>query len=341
MDLTVAVCGHNAERRLPLCLEAICGQRIESDTTWDVMVVDNASTDATAEVARSYASRLGRGQLSVVREDRRGLIFARERAAREARGDLIAFVDDDNLIAEDFVEQAVAFFRLKGKCGLAGGRIEPVFEVEGSRPADFEERFADALACRDRGEVERRLVPPGDDPPPGAGLVGRRKVFRASLLGVGCMLTGRSGKRLTSGEDTEIGLIAHRLGWELWHAPALRLKHVMPPGRLTQAYLDRIVAGGSRAEAWLDLLRGKTRLRSRTGWAGVALRHELGAAKFGLLATLRRKHEHAQRYVFWRDLYHGRAAGYWQLAMHDPWRKLAEKLKGDRGVERGLEGRMQ
>jgi GT2 family glycosyltransferase len=332
VDLTVAICGHNAERRLPSCLDAISLQRFERETTWDVLVVDNASTDATASIASSYRSRIEQagGHLTIVREDRKGLIFARERAAQDAHGELIAFVDDDNLIAPDFVEQAVAFFRRRHRCGLAGGRIEPAFEDESTRPPDFNDRFADALACRDHGDTERQLIPPTDDPPPGAGLVGRARVFRTALLEVGCVLTGRSGKRLTSGEDTEIGLIAHRLGWELWHTPALKLRHVMPPGRLTQAYLDRIIAGGSRAEAWLDLLRGKTPIRSRPAWATVAARHEIASARFALLAALRKNHPHALRYLFWRNLYHGRATGYWQLALHNPWEKLQQKLRGVR-----------
>lgn len=328
-DVTVAVCAHQAAQRLPACLKAIAAQEVPAELRWEVVVIDNASTDDTAAVAEEYADRIA-APLRVLREERPGVMWARRRAAAEARGKLIAWVDDDNLIARDFVAQVAAFFNSHPRCAVAGGRAFAAFEDPKTEPHDFDERFADALACRDHGPVAYRRVPPGDDPPFAAGSAGRTAVLRVVLNDIGCALTGRLGSSLLAGEDTEIGLLAHHLGWEIWHAPSLQFRHVMPPRRLTHQYLDRIIAGGSRAQAWLDLLRGREQKRSRWGYIKKAVKNEMGAAKFLLLRIIRTHHPHASRYAFWSGLYHGRAAGYWQLAWKNPWDQVQLKLNQTR-----------
>lgn len=317
VEVTVAVCGHNAAARLPACLGALARQK--TSVAWEVVVIDNASTDATATVAHEWTGVL---PLRVEREPRKGLIFARERAVLEARGRILAWVDDDNLVTDDYVDQAAAFFDRVPRCGLAGARVEPTFDDGVTPPPDFDQRFADALACTDRGPLERRLIPPHEDPPFGAGMVGRTELLRTILLRIGCRLTGRSGKSLTSGEDTEIGLIAHHMGWQLWHAPGLRLRHVMPASRLTDAYLHKLIAGGARAQAWLDELRGRAPRRSRLAHATEAARLELSAAKFAALKWARQD----PKLAFWHDLYRGRAWGHWSLSRHNPWPGLQRKL---------------
>ena len=314
LDLSIAICAHNASERLSRCVAAIAAMSVPAETGWEVLVVDNASTDSTATVAEELGKKL-RQPCQVISEPKLGLVHARACAARSARGDILSFIDDDNLVSPDWIPCCLEFFRGSPKAGIAGGKIEPVFEDPASVPGDFQSRYADALAVRDLGDVARPLLPPADDPPCGAGMTGRTDLFRKILLEVGCFLTGHNGSALSSGEDTEIGLIAQRLGWETWYVPAMRLAHILPPHRLRQDYLDRLVVAGARASPWLDILRGKEHRRSRAGLWLTSAKYEMIAAKLRLVAAIKGgRHPDAARFPFWIDFYRSRAAGYRDLA---------------------------
>jgi glycosyltransferase involved in cell wall biosynthesis len=314
LGLTIAICAYNAASRLPAALSALARQSAPFGITWETIVIDNASTDSTAATAQNYASQLP-VPMRLIREDRPGLIHARRRAAIEAKGRILSYIDDDNIVESDWAARCVEFFDTHPRAGVIGGRVAPDFEDPASRPDDFQQRYADALAIRDLGEQKIMLIPPSADPPPGAGMTGRTEVFRKALIEIGCQLTGRRGKSLTSGEDTEIGLIAHRLGWELWYAPTLRMRHVLPPSRLTPAYLDKLISRGARSEAWLDYLRGKQPRRSRLAYLVAAAKCEAESLRIHAVTLLsRRNHPSAHRFGFWKELYHSRALGYFQLA---------------------------
>jgi glycosyltransferase involved in cell wall biosynthesis len=324
VELTVAICAHNAAGRLPAALEAL--GRMKGTTSWECLVVDNASSDDTPRVAEDIGRRLAL-PLRVVSEPVAGHTRARKRAAVEARGELLSFVDDDNLVSPDWAESCVAFFAAHPSAGVIGGKIEPVFEEPDSIPEDFQEHYAQALAIRDMGEAEVKLALPADDPPCGAGMTGRTAVFRQILLEVGCHLAGRRGGALTSGDDTEIGLLAQKLGWETWYSPTLKMGHVLPARRLTREYLDRIIAAGAFSTPWLDFLRNKEPKRSRASNALVAARWRLAAARISLVGKLKGpNHPDAGRFGFWYDLFCNRAAGYFDLARNDPAGRLAVAL---------------
>ena len=109
MDLTLLTCTCNGSRTLPLVLEAFAKQR-RRDACFEVLVVDNASTDGTAELAGALIERLGLPG-RVVRDERPGKINAFLTGVCIAEAPLISVIDDDNVICDEFVERAVAWFR--------------------------------------------------------------------------------------------------------------------------------------------------------------------------------------------------------------------------------------
>jgi len=327
MELTIALCAYNSAKRLPRALEALAAMR--EAPAWECLVVDNRSSDGTGTLAAELGARL-KLAIRVIREERPGLIEARRTAVEEARGRILSFVDDDNVVEADWAKNCVEFFAAHPRCGIAGGKIDAIFEDPASRPADFEKMYAQALAVRDMGEVARPLTPPADDPPCGAGMTGRTEVFRRVLLEIGCRLSGRKGKALTSGEDTEIGLLIHKLGWEMWYAPELRMGHVLPASRLTREYLDRLIAGGARSAAWLDYLRGREPGRGRLAYLGRWARSEALAAKMTMVGWMKgKKHPQASRFGFWSARYRAEAAGYLEMAMRQPARRLEKVLAAE------------
>jgi len=94
MKLSVVIPAYNEEKYIEDCLKALEKQK---DSRVEIIVVDNASTDATGEIAESYADK-------VVREDRKGVAIARQRGFLEATGDIVAFTDADTIVAEGWIE---------------------------------------------------------------------------------------------------------------------------------------------------------------------------------------------------------------------------------------------
>lgn len=113
MTLSIIIPAHNEEKYLPACLQSIVEHR--SASVIEIIVVDNASTDGTTEVAARFPG------VRAVREERKGLTFARQRGFLEARGELIANVDADTRVSRHWFEILERrFAEHPGLIGLSG-----------------------------------------------------------------------------------------------------------------------------------------------------------------------------------------------------------------------------
>lgn len=85
MDLTIAICTHNGETRIPRVLDRLCDcrQYTPESITWELLIIDNCSTDATSYICQSYGDRL---PLKIIQEGQKGLAFARQRAVEAPKG---------------------------------------------------------------------------------------------------------------------------------------------------------------------------------------------------------------------------------------------------------------
>ncbi|MEL6555557.1 MAG: hormogonium polysaccharide biosynthesis glycosyltransferase HpsE [Cyanobacteria bacterium J06621_11] len=242
MDISVAICTYNGEARLPEVLDRLASQSIDSSLSWEVIVVDNNSCDRTAHVVGCCQSlpKLG-NRLRYVFESEQGLAYARRRAVQEAKSELIAFLDDDNLPAVDWLQSAYDFSQHHPEAGAYGSKIIGKYEV--SPPPDFD-RIACFLAVIDRGshpfrydKLAQWLFPAG------AGFVVRKKAWRSAVIDRPA-LAGVSGDCLNSkGEDIETFSYLRKGGWQIWHNPEMCIEHVINKNRLTQAYLIRLFRG--------------------------------------------------------------------------------------------------
>ena len=126
MRLSFVVPAYNEEAYLPACLEAILEQTREfpADTT-EIIVVNNASTDRTREVALSYAG------VTVVDEPRKGLTFARQAGFAASSGELIANVDSDSRLTPDWVRQVLSTFTAHAAKVAQGANKLPLAALSG------------------------------------------------------------------------------------------------------------------------------------------------------------------------------------------------------------------
>jgi len=231
--LDLVICTYNHAPRLGETLQALAAQQVSEAVRWRVLIVDNNCSDDTPDVIAREAPSIA-APVETVREARQGLNAARLRGVRSGDGDWIAFVDDDCVLAPDWVEQAGRFALAHPDCGAFGGEVRLRWTAP---PPAWVEGYGYAFAETQLGDAPQRR-----DWLAGAGMVLRRDALVATGWTEHQFLEDRIGRRLVSGGDVELGLrIAAR--HEIWYVPQCRLQHVIPASRTERRYLRRLVFG--------------------------------------------------------------------------------------------------
>jgi len=276
IGVSVILCCHNSAKRLPKTLEHLARQAFARTMPWEVIVVDNASTDSTAEVARgAWRASGSQADLRVVDQPIPGLSYAREKGIAESRYDTLVFCDDDNWLCPGYVQRAHEILRDHPEVALAGGWGEPV--PEGTPPGwlkDFSDPYGTGPQGSSAGLVGPTMTLYG------AGLVGLKKDY-LNLVSSGFrfLLSGRHGSRLTTGEDRELGYAIVLRGKKLYYDPALRFRHFIPQERATWPYYRRMMVGcvpaGLILQAYhLQVLNSRTARptwKNSSGWIGLMM----------------------------------------------------------------------
>lgn len=296
-ELSVIVCTHNPrEASLAATLAALRSQTLATGL-WELVVIDNASTDPLA----SRLDLAWHPQARILREDRLGLTPARLRGIDEARGALLVFVDDDNVLDDDFLAVARDIARDRPWLGAWSGQCRGGFENE---PPDWSRRYWGNLAVREFDEdVWSNLPRLPETMPCGAGLCIRRAAAQHYLAlhrdGRRGLQLDRTGDQLLSGGDNDLAACACAVGLGVGLVSALRLTHLIAPGRFTVDYHARLAEGIHYSAVVLDHYWGlpvapRSLPRRIADWLR-ALR--LGAPHGRILRAAHRGHDRAVRFL--------------------------------------------
>jgi len=240
LDLTVAIPTYNGEKRLPEVLDKLRSQTGTGAIGWEVLVVDNNSSDGTAEVVRQYQQNWLSGvPLRYCLETQQGAAFARQKAVQESQAELIGFLDDDNVPKLNWVSEAVKFAREHPQAGAYGSQIHGIFEAE---PPPHFERIKGFLAITERGSQPHLYAPKMKMLPPSAGLVVRRRAWLENVPPQ-MLLTGRVGGQMLASEDLEVLRYIQKAHWEVWYNPDMVIDHLIPRSRLEKDYLMKLCFG--------------------------------------------------------------------------------------------------
>jgi len=244
---------------------------------WDLLVVDNASDPPIHASTLSWNARL-----RVIRESALGLTPARLTAIRNAASDLVIFVDDDNLLCPEYLENARRIAREWPMLGGWGGSIAAHYEVAPPAWLKSYERF---LSVREVAHDEWFNIAQPEfygHLPYGAGLCVRQAVARAYLQLAEAdevrRQLDRRGDSLASSGDTDLALVSCDLGFGTGLFTSLKLTHVIPSRRLTEEYIRQLLRGMNYSLRLLIAKRGHT--LSNPSWMRKLL-DNLGALRRG------------------------------------------------------------
>ena len=251
VDFTVAICTYNSEKRLPEVLEKLRSQVDTKDITWEILVIDNNSSDRTAQVVEKYQKNWNLPYpIKYYFEAKQGLAYARRCAIKEATAELIGFLDDDNLPAPDWVKQAYLFGQQHPKAGAYGGQIHGLFEVE--PPPGFG-RIARFFALIEGNKTycynekyqgsNKRMFPPG------AGIVIRKQAWLESVP--------PNPLLPQTNEDLEILSQIWNQSWEIWFNAEMEIDHIIPKSRFERAYLKKFFKQNGLMRSYIRMLNYK------------------------------------------------------------------------------------
>jgi glycosyltransferase involved in cell wall biosynthesis len=230
MLITVIVCTYNRCQVLAEALESIAASVMPSDVEWEVLVVDNNSSDRTHEVIERFRNQYS-GRFRYLLEPRQGLSFARNAGVFDSRGDVVAFTDDDVIVEPTWLSSLTITLQSDKWAGV-GGRVVPRWD---RRPP----RWLSPSGCLLQGPFVALDLGPDQLPmlqaPVGANMAFRKEVF--GKYGGFRTDLGRSAENLLSREDSEFGDRLLAAGEHFLYEPSAVVYHPVPDERLNKKYL--------------------------------------------------------------------------------------------------------
>src|SRR5882672_6498139 len=239
--ISVILCCYNSAGRLAETLKHLARQSVPKAIPWEVILVNNASTDDTAAVAvRVWQESGGPTALRILNEKKPGKSFALNTGFTAARHGLLVTVDDDNWLEEDYLRIAHEIMSIHPEIGALGGSVTAHFE-EPPPPwfKEVESCYAVGAQGGEGGDIT-------DYKPhvAGAGMILRKSAYLNLLeRGFNFSLRDREKGKLTAGGDTELCYALALCGYHIWYDQRLKLEHFMPAVRLTKSYFWELARG--------------------------------------------------------------------------------------------------
>ena len=241
MSVTVVVCTYNRCQALAKALDSIAVQVMPKSVFWDVLIVDNNSSDKTREISEKYC-RENPDLFSYIFEPKQGLSQARNTGIQKSRGGIVAFTDDDAVVEPNWLWNLTRALH-DGEWAGAGGRIIPVWD--GPIPNWLSNEDIEKIGTFggfDEGPEPVAL----ERPPYGGNIAFRREAFER--YGGFRVDLGRTGGNLQGREDIELAnrLFAH--GERLRYEPGAVIRHPVTENRMKKSYVLRWFYWDSRSE---------------------------------------------------------------------------------------------
>lgn len=238
--LSIVICTYNGVSRLGLVLDYIGKLHIPDFLSWEVIIIDNASTDGTLKwIEDNIAIHKWNYSIKIFPEPRQGLNIARLTGAQKSTYDWLLFCDDDNLLASDYITCWYTEIHEYFHVGCVGGRGIPLTEIP--LPVWFNE-FGHSYAIG--AQYPKSALIPYGGALYGAGLfVYKLPILEMVNKGFDLVMSDRKSGKLTSGGDLEWCYLIQLSGYKMLYIDNMTFHHQIGADRLKWSYYLRLKEG--------------------------------------------------------------------------------------------------
>ncbi|MFH0842991.1 MAG: glycosyltransferase [Bacteroidota bacterium] len=247
MKISAIISTFNRDSFLPGLFDSLKDQTLPYDR-FEIIIVNNNSTDSTEKLSLDFINSSNGIKVRYFKEPNQGLSFARNRGIKESAGDLVTFIDDDALPANDFLEKTVHFFDEHQEAGAAGGKI--LLRFMDKKPGWFNRFLSPLLGYFNHGDRTRIFR--------NSYFRGSNMTFRRTLFDTFTPFDtrlGRFGTTLTGGEEKELFYRLKNKGIQLWYIADAIVYHLVPAERTTVDFIRKQAEGtgrGKRIQAQIE-----------------------------------------------------------------------------------------
>jgi glycosyltransferase involved in cell wall biosynthesis len=253
MLVSVVICSYNRAAYISGALDSLYQQTASKDD-FEVIVVDNNSTDGTEQVVSKWRSENTEGYFHYSTETNQGASYARNTGAKLAKGQWLCFMDDDAIATPSYIENIIKHIHAKPEAIGFGGRIIPKYIPSepkwmsyyvSSLVGNFD--YAPTACAFENGKypIESNMIV--------------KKDIYDSIGGFNTALPGVVGTLRIGGEGKELFYKILALGHTIYYDPSICVHHVVEVKKLTSEYMYRVASGIGRGE--------KTRTLNISTWA--------------------------------------------------------------------------
>jgi glycosyltransferase involved in cell wall biosynthesis len=230
-QISAIICTHNRDSYLGAAIDSLLSQTFAGN--FEIIVVDNASTDRTPEV---IAARRSDPRLHSVYEPITGLSVARNTGAKAASSPILTYLDDDAVASQHWLQVLYDAYQANQKLAIAGGKVTLLWRPETVPPVWLSTNLAGNLGAYDLGDAVVYIDRPGLTP---RGLnYSIRRDFLEQVGGFDTKL-GRVGKNLLSNEELQMTEQALERGWQVAYLPDALVAHNVAPERVNRDWFLR------------------------------------------------------------------------------------------------------
>lgn len=251
--LTVIICTYNRAKYIGGLLESVAANDL-AKSAYEIVLVDNNCTDNTREICEVFATKHKDVNFRYVVESEQGLSAARNKGIKEAKGDVLVYIDDDALVDTDYLRTYAEWFEMHPETMGCGGPIEPLYETE--EPA-WMTPYTKALLTGWMNYGDKVREYPRGRYPGGGNAAYRKEVFeKAGLFNTAL---GRKGGNLMGSEEKDIFDKMHTQHMQVLYLPTPVLHHIIPQTKLEDDYFNRLTTqiGISERQRTLAIGKGK------------------------------------------------------------------------------------
>jgi len=238
--ISIIICTYNRDKFLADCLKSLTNQTLDT-SKFEVIIINNKCTDMSDVIIRDYMNKYSSINWKYFFEDKQGLSYARNRGIAEAKGNVIAFLDDDAIACANYAEYLLEQFQLSD-FDAGGGKIIPKWEVE--KPKWMNRFLLPLVSVIDLGNKQKQFK--RRKYPIGANMFLKRNTIET--IGIFNPSLGRIGKSLLGGEEKDIFNRIKNSGQIIGYFPEIWVYHIIPKERTEVGFIKSQALGIGASE---------------------------------------------------------------------------------------------